>query len=133
MRFESTYCCRNPSMRARRSAENPFDVRDDGTARAACAAAGEGAATSATAADNAAMRATRRIGDRAWSGWASMDSARGLGVLVLPVVLGQQVTAEVVAQVPPHGVDVVGVVLLVVVLDQDRRSVDPVVVRLSHV
>ena len=34
------------------------------------------------------------------------------------VVLGQQVPAEVAAQVAPHGVDVIGPVLGVVVLDE---------------
>ena len=47
------------------------------------------------------------------------------------VVLSQQVDAEIVLEVSPDAVDVVGVVLGVVVFDQERRPLDAVVVRLS--
>ena len=43
---------------------------------------------------------------------------------------GEEVVAPVPPQVPPHRVDVVGVVLRVVVLDQERRSAHRVVVAL---
>jgi hypothetical protein len=44
------------------------------------------------------------------------------------VVLGQQVPGEVAAQVSPHGVDVIGLVLGVVVLDEQARTADRVMV-----
>ena len=44
--------------------------------------------------------------------------------VVPPVVLGQHVVAEVVRRVAPHRVDVVAVSLGVVVLDEQRRSLD---------
>src|ERR1044071_4549319 len=47
------------------------------------------------------------------------------------IVCTQQVTAEVALQVAPDTVDVVGVVLSVVVLDQDSWAMHPVVVRLA--
>ena len=47
------------------------------------------------------------------------------------VVLLQQVVAEIVLEVSPDAVDVVGVVLGVVVFDQESRPLDAVVVRLS--
>src|SRR5215207_9058446 len=62
-----------------------------------------------------------------------VGSARGAGVLVRLVVLGEQVAPEVVAQVAPYRVDVVGVVLLVVVLDEDCRAMNAVVVCLANV
>src|SRR5215204_2394438 len=40
------------------------------------------------------------------------------------VVLREQIQAEVAVEVPPHGMDVVGVVLRVVVLDEERRALD---------
>ena len=46
-------------------------------------------------------------------------------------VLAQDVTAEVALQIAVHGVDVVGVVLRVVVFDQQRRAVHAVVVFLT--
>ena len=46
-------------------------------------------------------------------------------------VLAQQVAPEVAVEVAPHRVDVVAVVLGVVVLDQERRALDPVVVLLA--
>src|SRR4029077_1493037 len=46
-------------------------------------------------------------------------------------MLAQQIAAEVAVEVAPHGVDVVPVVLRVVVLDEERRALDPVVVLLS--
>ena len=46
-------------------------------------------------------------------------------------VLAQQVAAEVVGEVAPDRVDVVAVVLGVVVLDEERRPLDPVVVLLA--
>jgi hypothetical protein len=44
------------------------------------------------------------------------------------VVLGQQVPGEVAAQVAPHGVDVIGLVLGVVVLDEQARTAEGVIV-----
>jgi hypothetical protein len=44
------------------------------------------------------------------------------------VVLGQQVSGEVAAQVAPHGVDVIGLVLGVVVLDEQARTAERVIV-----
>jgi len=44
------------------------------------------------------------------------------------VVLGQQVPGEVAAQVAPHGVDVIGPVLGVVVLDEQARTAERVIV-----
>src|SRR5690606_15504516 len=46
-------------------------------------------------------------------------------------VLAEQIAAEVAVEVAPHRVDVVAVVLRVVVLDQERRPLDPVVVALA--
>ena len=40
------------------------------------------------------------------------------------VMLGQQVPAEVAAQIAPHGVDVIGPVLGVVVLDEQAWTAD---------
>src|SRR4030095_10509053 len=57
------------------------------------------------------------------------NAKRPSGVLVAPLVVrAQQVGAEIVAWVMPHRVDVVGVVLRVVELDQERRAVHAVVV-----
>ena len=47
--------------------------------------------------------------------------------VVQTVVLGQHVVAEVVGRVPPGRMDVVPVSLGVVVLDEQRRPLDPVV------
>src|SRR5262245_15591854 len=58
-------------------------------------------------------------------------SATKLLVPDAPDVLAQQVAAEVAVEVAPHRVDVVAVVLRVVVLDEERRSLDAVVVLLS--
>src|SRR5215218_3401807 len=44
------------------------------------------------------------------------------------VVLGQQVPGEVAAQVAPHGVDVIGPVLGVVVLDEQAWTAERVIV-----
>src|SRR5215218_7962746 len=44
------------------------------------------------------------------------------------VVLGQQVPGEVAAQVAPHGVDVIGPVLGVVVLDEQAGTAERVIV-----
>ena len=44
------------------------------------------------------------------------------------VVLGQQVPGEVAAQVAPHGVDVIGLVLGVVVFDEQARTAERVIV-----
>ena len=43
-------------------------------------------------------------------------------------MLGQQVSGEVAAQVAPHGVDVIGPVLGVVVLDEQARTAERVIV-----
>jgi hypothetical protein len=53
--------------------------------------------------------------------------------MVVPcIVLGEQVSAKVVRWVAPHGMDVVGVVLCVVVLDEKTRRLEPVVVALAR-
>jgi hypothetical protein len=44
------------------------------------------------------------------------------------VVLGEQVAGEVSAQVAPHGVNVIGPVLGVVVLDEQARTAERVIV-----
>ena len=43
----------------------------------------------------------------------------------------EEVRPEVILDIAPHAVDVVGVVLRVVVLDDERRSLDHIVVRFS--
>src|ERR1700753_2921434 len=48
--------------------------------------------------------------------------------VMVGVVPGEQVRAPVVTQIAPYGVDVVGVVLSVVVLQQERGAGDAVVV-----
>jgi hypothetical protein len=60
----------------------------------------------------------------------SIRSAVVVAVALL-VVAPQEVVAEVALRIPPDAVDVVGVVLGVVVLDPQRRTVDPIVVGLS--
>ena len=47
------------------------------------------------------------------------------------VVQLQQVHAEVAVEIAPDGVDVVGVVLRVVVFDQERRGLHAIVVRVA--
>jgi hypothetical protein len=47
------------------------------------------------------------------------------------VVFAGQVLTEVSVEIPPDGVDVIGVVLRVVVLDQEGRPLDPVIVPLA--
>jgi hypothetical protein len=44
-------------------------------------------------------------------------------------VVGKEVGAEIAGRIPPHGVNVIGVVLRVVVLDQESRALETVVVR----
>ena len=46
-------------------------------------------------------------------------------------MLLQQVTSKVVVEVSPDGVDMVRIVLGVVILEQERRSMDPVVMALT--
>src|SRR5688572_3536946 len=46
-----------------------------------------------------------------------------------PVVIAQQVAPEIAAEITPHAVDVVAVVLRAVVLDQEQRPLDAVIVR----
>ena len=48
------------------------------------------------------------------------------------VVAGEHVVAEVVERIAPHGVGVVGVALGVVVLDDEARALDAVVVRIAR-
>ena len=43
----------------------------------------------------------------------------------------QQITTKVVLEIAPDSVDVVGIVLSVVVLEEERRSVDALVVALA--
>src|SRR5712691_11155607 len=58
----------------------------------------------------------------------------GVVVAVAVVVVGaEQVGAEVAGRIVPHGMDVVGVVLRVVELDQHGRSVDPVVMAVAQI
>jgi hypothetical protein len=52
-----------------------------------------------------------------------------LRVMAGRVMLLEQVLAEVAAQVAPDRVDVIGVVLRVVQLDQERRGLNAVIVR----
>src|SRR5205085_12677169 len=46
-------------------------------------------------------------------------------------MLSEEITAEVTREIPPDGVHVVRVVLRVVVLDQEGRTLDPVVMGLA--
>ena len=46
-------------------------------------------------------------------------------------VLAQQIAAEVASEVPPHGVNVIPVVLRVVVLDEESGTLNPIVMLLS--
>src|SRR5688572_1459257 len=57
-------------------------------------------------------------------------AVRGVGVVGF-VVLLEEVVAEVVLEVAPDGVDVIGVVLGVVVFDEEGWAVDAVVVGLA--
>ena len=52
-------------------------------------------------------------------------------MIMLLIMRAQCVAAEVALQITPHAVDVVGVVLSVVVLDEHSRSMHPIVVRLA--
>src|SRR5262245_10326471 len=63
----------------------------------------------------------------------AVPSASGRPTMGVLVVRTEQVGAEVVPRVVPHGVDVVRAVLAVVVLDEERGTVQPVVVRLLRV
>src|ERR1700730_6362101 len=60
------------------------------------------------------------------------SDARSSVVVAVIVVRLEQVEAEVAPRVVPDGVDVVGVVLGVVVLDQQRGTVEAIVVRLAR-
>ena len=46
-------------------------------------------------------------------------------------MLLQQVTSKVIVEVSPNGVNMVRIVLSVVILEQERRSMDPVVMALT--
>jgi hypothetical protein len=59
-------------------------------------------------------------------------SALSAASVRLRVVLSEHVAAEVVLGVAPHGVDVIASPLRVVVLDQEPRPLQPVVVRLAR-
>src|SRR5882757_5735970 len=48
------------------------------------------------------------------------------------IVPPQDVVTEIIFQIAPHGVNVIGVVLRVIVFDQESRPLDAVVVRLSR-
>src|SRR5215210_7730882 len=63
---------------------------------------------------------------------ASGGKARRALAVVLGVVTGQKVLAPIVGEVPPDGMDMVGAVLGIVVLDQERRALDGVVVPLAR-
>ena len=52
----------------------------------------------------------------------------GFGVLI---VQPEEVSPEIVLHVPPHGMDVVGVILRIVVLREEERSVKAIVVRFA--
>ena len=56
---------------------------------------------------------------------------RSLGLVRVLEVFLQQITTKVVLKIAPDSVDVVGIVLSVVVLEEERRSVDAVVVALA--
>src|SRR5215471_7982661 len=60
----------------------------------------------------------------------SLNSFSPMGVLV---VQSQQIGSEVAGEVPPDRMDVIGVILGVVVLDQEGRTLDAIVVRLTAV
>src|SRR5690606_3618561 len=93
------------------------------SAPAASAVAAPGATRRADRAGSA-RRAQRHAGARTYLRFPrSLQRVRGRDVLA------QQVHAEVVRQIAPHRMDVVGVALRVVVLDQKRRTVDTVVMR----
>ena len=51
--------------------------------------------------------------------------------MILFVVLRQQVYAEVRSEIPPDRVNVISVVLYVVVFDEKRRALNPIVVWLT--
>ena len=53
-------------------------------------------------------------------------------MIVLSAVSGQRVVGEVASRITPDGVDVIGVPGRVVVLDEDRRTVQPVVMGLPR-
>src|SRR5215207_11747819 len=133
MRCESTYCCRKRSTRARRSAEKPFASRplDDARGNWAASVVGNAGASMRVASSGRTREKTEVVRDsREFE--IIVGSTRRVDVLVCLVVLGEQIAAEVVAQVAPHGVDVIRVGLLVVVLDEDRRSMDAIIVRLAN-
>jgi hypothetical protein len=48
------------------------------------------------------------------------------------VVLPQKITAEIPVEIPPYGVDMVGLVLHVVVLDEEVRPLDAIIVGLAR-
>src|SRR4029078_8179154 len=54
-------------------------------------------------------------------------------VMMFGAMSSERVVGEVAARGTPHGVDVIGVASGVVVLDEDRRPVQSVVVRLARV
>src|SRR5215213_7186255 len=132
MRCESTYCCRKRSTRARRSAENPFVPRLLADARGIWAESVAGRVTpSMTATSSGRTRQEAEVLRDSRESEFIVGSTSGVDVLVCLVVLGEQITAEVVAKVAPHRVDVVGVGLLVVVFHEHRRTMDAVIVRLA--
>src|SRR5688572_33245707 len=49
----------------------------------------------------------------------------------VPVMFLEEIDAEVAVKVPPDRMNVIGVVLRVVILDQERRSLQAVVMRLA--
>src|SRR5688572_29177867 len=55
----------------------------------------------------------------------------GVTALVVLVIMLQQAVAEVVVEVAINAVNVIGVILSVVVFDQERRALNEIVVRLA--
>jgi hypothetical protein len=49
-----------------------------------------------------------------------------------PVVFPQQVPAEVTVEIPPYGVDMIGAVLDIVVLDQKSGSLNTVIMGMTR-
>src|SRR5262245_56972623 len=58
------------------------------------------------------------------------ELSKSLSVCVL-IVLSQQVRSEITLEVTPYAVDMVCIILSVVVLDQECRTLDAIVMRLA--
>src|SRR6267378_826866 len=65
--------------------------------------------------------------------WSDKDAMATLSVLPMmssPVMLRKQVRAKIAVEIPPDRMNVIGVILYVVVLDEEGWPLNPVVVRL---